>query len=475
MADNLAIASATTADILGLHDFLSKPEVAPDMVKTYGIGLTMVYMLMYGFDGRDIPVAQESYEAHAENFFHRVITVGSSVSVGATPGASASFTLDSGDIDSYGYYYPRKNFSVHLGNSRDGYIMCRIDSVTSTGGHTPTVTIVISPNDITKTISATFLYVGAVIPIGAYQGAIEGSGTTPATNGYEKYTYWNQMFRESVAMGGMEAARQTWSRKDGLPFINDEFIKAGIKLDLQKEMAIMFGEETTNTAITELSADAVHYNRVRTTKGLWTHANEYGYPVNYNDVDGFGLSKFNVMSEYLITKGITSKYVAILCGDKFYNKVEDGLLGQIQGSAGGLGSLFTPEAGNGDKNLEVGFRHVKKANQFFCFIQLPIMSNDYYMGNASTWMRENALAIPMEKVMDAQTKLVVPNVSLMHVQNGAINRKDVFGIYGGLSGAEAALRTPSLNSADYFSAQWLSHMGLVAREQFKYIPIKKNA
>ena len=98
--DNLAISQPTTADVMGLHDFLSKPEVASDMVKTYGIGLTFCYMLMYGFDGRDIPVAQESYETHAENFFHRVITVGSTVTVAGGAGLSASFTLDPGDVDS---------------------------------------------------------------------------------------------------------------------------------------------------------------------------------------------------------------------------------------------------------------------------------------------------------------------------------------------------------------------------------------
>ena len=56
-------------------------RIINDMVKTYGIGLTLCYMLKYGFDGRDIPVAQESYEAHAENFFHRTITVGGTVNV----------------------------------------------------------------------------------------------------------------------------------------------------------------------------------------------------------------------------------------------------------------------------------------------------------------------------------------------------------------------------------------------------------
>ncbi|MFA5715748.1 MAG: hypothetical protein WC998_08405 [Candidatus Paceibacterota bacterium] len=472
--DNQAISAATTADILGLHSFLSKPEVASDMVNTYGIGLTFTYMLMYGFAGRDIAVAQNSYETHAKNFFHRVITVGSTVNVGASPGDSASFTLDSGDIDSKGYYYPRAGFSVHLGNSRDGYIMCRIKSVTASAG--PTVTIVIEPNDVTKTISATFLYVGAVIPIGAYQGAIEGSGVAPATTGFEKFTHYCQIFRESVGYGGMEAARQRWSGNSGLPLIHDDFIEANIKLDLQKEMAIMFGEETTNTDIKELSvSNNGAYNQVYTTKGLWTHANEYGYPVNYNDVDGFTLSKFNTIAEYLITKGITSKYVGILHGDKFYNKIEDGMLGQIQGAAGGLNSLFTPEAGSGDKNLEIGFRHIKKAQTYFVFVQLPIMCNDYYMGNSATWMRENALAIPMEKVTDAQTHLIVPNVSLMHVQLGEVNRKDLFAIYGGLTGAERALNTPSLSSNDYFSAQWFHHGGLIAREQFKYVPIAKNA
>ena len=474
--DNLALAQATTEDIMGLHDLLSKPEVAQDMVLTYGIGLTFVYMLMYGFEGRDIPVAQEVYYAWAENFFHRTITVGSTVNVGGGAGEVATFTLDPGDIDSHGYFYPRSGFSVHLGNSRDGYIMCRIMGAPVVTGGGSIVTVTIQPNDITKTISATYLYEGAVIPIGAYQGAIEAQGIQPASNGYEEYTYWTQIFREAVGMGGMEAARQTWSRKDGLPFINDEFIKAGVKLDLQKEMAIMFGEETTNTALVETSVSGNgKTNQINTTKGLWTHANQYGYPINYNDVDGFGLSKFNIASEYLVTKGVTSKYVGVLCGDQFYNKVEDGMLGQIQGSAGGLNALFTPEAGNGDKNLEIGFRHIKKANQFFVFIQLPIMCNDYYMGNSSTWMRENALMIPMEKVTDAQTHLVVPNVSLMHVALGDINRKDLFAIYGGLTGAEKALKVPSLSSQDYFSAQWCHHGGLIAREQWKYIPILKNA
>jgi len=468
--DNLAISQPTTADVLSLHSFLSKPEVASDMAKTYGIDLTLCYMLKYGFEGRDIPVAQESYEAHAENFFHRTITVGSTVNVG-TAGTSASFTLNTGDVDTKGYSYLRKGFSVHLGNSRDGYMMCHIDSVSS--DNPPLITI--SPNNVANAITATWLYVGAVIPIGAYQGAIEGTGIAPASNGYERFTYWNQMFREAVGFGGMELARQTWSRKDGIPFVNDEFIKAEMKLDLQKEMAIMFGEETTNTAIVETSSSGNgQTNQVHTTKGLWNHGLDYGFPINYNDTDGFTMSKFNTMSEYIITKGITSKYVGILCGDQFYNKIEDGLVGQIQGAAGGLNSLFTPEAGNGDKNLEIGFRHVKKANQYFCFIQSPIMCNSFYMGNDATWMRQNALAIPMEKVMDAQTHLIVPNVSLMHVQLGNVNRENVFAPLGGMTGAERPLNAVPLSSNDYFSAQWFSHMGIIAREQFKYVPIKKN-
>lgn len=469
--DNLAVANATTASIISANElFTIYPEILPDLYYNYGEGMKVFDILRYAMKGREELISAETYTAHEQNYPYRTVTMHTCV-VGGAPGASATFTLDASDLDSSNRYFIREQDTLLLGTTITGFVPAIVTDVAPSGA---TVTVTIYPQNILDTLSATYVYDGAEVPITGNAWAVETGATQPTHVGFNELTYFAQIMKAAIKFGGMELARKKWAAYDGNRFFNDEIARVELhELDAWCEMAMLVGYETTNTAVVQASSIDSANNRVRTNKGIWQLGGTYGKDVTYTGVGSFAITDFDSVAQYFETKGITNTSVLFTMGGDLMRRIENSAVGYITGTSGGLNWLFTPEAGGGDKNLEVGFSHIKKAGITFLLHSNPVFNNQYYLGKK---FNEAGLMFPINYVKDGKTGLDIPNLSIKYCGLRTYNRKRIVGMIPGMDGyMQQAFKLPTISTIDGNSVNWLTHVSFPYVEAWKTVRVYRTS
>ena len=482
--DNLAIAKATTYSIRSLHDFHFKKSVMNKLYKSYGDGFQMLDILRslnYWY-----PIKNETLTAEEENRDTRTITIGASnVSVGGSPGATASFELHADDLDSENNYYPRVNFFVLCGSTVDGFVQARINSLTSDGASpTETITVVIEPVRVTDTLSSTYIAAGKVLAIMDSAFAVETTQPEPTSVGYSERTFYAQILKESIKFGGMELAKQKWVEVEGIGFFNKEFARVEFKLDRQEELALLMGQPNTNS-LTQTSSMSSSSVPVYKNKGVYTWIDELGGEINYAGTTGIAIDDLDEASEYLQSQGITSDIVIVLCGAGYMRRVENGALIQVgnpAGESGGGGSLpdafldkIDTRGGKPGLELNIGFRTIKKGGLLFVFHTLPAFSDPMGLGADAYMLNDIGIMFPISKVKDRKSGISIPNLSARYIANGGYSRKRVVGKLGGMDGFMQGMGFPIISEIDGNSTHWLSHVMFPFLEAYKGVLHKRNS
>lgn len=481
--DNLAIAKATAMDIRSLHSFHFKKSVVQKLYKSYGAGFNMLDILRSL--GRYSQVSNEILTAEEEAYDHRTITVGSSgVSVGGSAGATASFQLDADDLDSEDNYYPREKFNVLFGSTANGFIQALITDITVTGGGT-TVTLTVTPTDTTKTISATYLYAGVEISIGASAFAAEMSQPDATSVGYFERTFHAQLMKETIGFGGMELAKQKWVEVEGIGYFNKELSRAEFALDRQLETTMIMGQMNTNS-ITQTSDISGSSNTVYMNKGIWTWIDELGGAINYTNSASIGIDDFDEAADYFETQGITNDIVLVLCGGDYLRRVENTCVeyfsnpGGASTQGGGLSDIFidkiSASGGEPGLDLNIGFRTIKKGGILFVFHKLPIFTNPYLFGIGDYLLNDAAIMCPVTYVKERKSGLTVPNLEARYVGLGSYSRERIVGTIGGMDGfATQHFGNPIISQIDGNFTYWLSHCMFPFYEAYKGILHKRSS
>jgi hypothetical protein len=472
--DNKAVANATTASIISANElFTIYPEILPDLYYNYGEGMKVFDILRYAMKGREELISSETYTAHEQNYPYRTVTMHTCV-VAQAGGAAATFTLDASDLDTSNRYFIRKYDTLLLGDVTTGLIGAWVENVVAVGA---TVTVTIRPQNINDILSATYVYDGAVCPITGNAWAVETDSNTPTHVGFNELTYFAQIMKASIKFGGMELARKKWAAYDGNRFFNDEIARVELhELDAWCEMAMLVGQETTNTAITQASSVDSATNRVRTNKGIWQLGGTYGKDVTFTGAGSFAITDFDAVAQYFETKGITNTSVLFTMGGDLMRRIEASAVGYITGTSGGLNWLFTPDAGGGDKNLEVGFSHIKKAGITFLLHSNPIFNNSYYLGAKTLLFKDAGLMFPINYVKDGKTGLDIPNLSIKYCGLRTYNRKRVVGMFPGMDGyMQQAFKLPTISTIDANTVNWLTHVSFPYVEAWKTVRVYRTS
>jgi hypothetical protein len=286
-----------------------------------------------------------------------------------------------------------------------------------------------------------------------------------------------QLMKAAIKFGGMELAKKKWVAYEGVGFFNDEIAEVELlELDAWCEMAMLMGQKTTNTAIVETSSVDSASNYVYTNEGIWQWIGEKGKDVTYTNSGSFAITDLNQVAQYFETKGITNANVLFTMGGDLYRRIEDSSVSYITGTAGGLNWLFTPEAGNGDKDLEVGFRHIKKAGLTFILHSNSILNNPYYLGNTTLLLKDAGVMFPVDYVKDGKTGLDIPNLSIKYCGNSTYNRKRVVGRIGGMDGfMQQQFGLPIISTIDANSVHWLTHVSFPFVEAWRGVRVYRSS
>jgi len=470
--DNLAIANATTEGIRSLHSFQFKPSVFQTLYKTYGNGY-MALDFLRAIKGRKFMVSNETLTHEEENYTHRTITVGSSVTLSGVAGGSAIFTLDANDLDSENNYYPREGFTVQFGDTVNGFIQAYIDDITAVGA---TVTLTVYPYDSTKTITSTFCAAGKEIPIGDGAFGLETDQPTATSVGSEERTHYAQIFKETIKFGGMELAKQKWVSPDGMGLWNEEMSRGEFLLDLQEEFSLIFGQVNTNTSLIKgTSSVDGGTTTIYKNKGIWTWIDELGYDLTYTNAASFTIDDLDTAAEYFESKGLNNDVVFFPMGGGLYTRLENSGVDFVRGTAGGLNVNFTPN-GVGGMMLNVGFDTIKKRGITFVPYNLPIFSNPNLFGISDSLLNDAGMMFPIGNVKDAKSGMIIPNLYEGYVGLGAYSRERVVATVGGMDDfAKQMFNYPVISSVDANSTYWMSHKMFPFMEAYKGILVKRSA
>lgn len=462
-----AIANPTTANILSSEELAAiMPEHVAELWLSYGNGLTFIDTLTYGFADRSELVSAETWQAHVENFPSKNMTVGANVSAAGGTGQTASFSLAASDLTLIGgtyYYYPRVDQVCWVG-TKGAIKQCHIRSISQA---TSTVTITIQPSDISYQITAGDIAIGTIITLGAVVKSIESGPTTATKPGYDTYNYYAQVVKEADGWGGMELARKHWHLVDGKYLWDRSILQKEWKLKAGMNASAFLGEQVTNTGITNVSVVDSSNIQVNSTIGLWTWADLKGFDVTYNGTTGFTPTDLDAEGEYYRSIGETASQILKVCGNGYYVSVENGCKDYITGASGALNDLFTPSAGNGDKDLTIGFKSIKKNGFTYVLQEDHTFNNPNLLKNL---MYNNCMSIPMSTVRDAKNGNWFPNVSIKYVGNSTYNRKMIIGRIAGMAGFQNQnFQTPIISTGDSESVNWMTHYGFEVRTPFSLV------
>ena len=466
-----AMAHNNTEYVRSLHDFAFKPEVVRKLYSMYGSGFMLMDEIRNAA-GREVVVSAEEATTQIEDFFVNTITTYGSSTGGATAGAVGYIVLASTSLDADYNYYAREHFSVYTGNAENGFVECRMGTPVVTNGGA-TVTIPITPYDVTKTIGT--IATGTELMIGASAFANETHQPAGTSSGLYEHTFEAQLFKETKGFGGAEMAMQKWVYVEGIGLYNQEFTRGEYLLDQQIEAAYLMGQPNTNS-VTQVSAVDGKALKVRKIKGIWPTIDELGGDLTWNTSGGFPTTKFASITDYMMSQGIATDVVQLFLGLNLFRQMEEDLVDWTKDNSIGATDYTKTLAdrlfdGRTDRVLDYGFNMFKKDGILYVMKDLAAFNNPKQFGVAGYNLKGSGFVIPMGTVKDKKTGFNIPNLQARYVGLGEFSRKRVVRVLDGMSG----FKNTAVNDIDANNTYWLSHLMLIFEEANKCMLIKQIA
>ncbi len=470
--DNMPIAHYTSADLATtLEVFANKPQVYPELRKSFGQGI-LTFDIISILKGSDKFIASESFDVHEEMPPFRTMKIGNTVTGGAATGNLITFNLDAdSDIDTYHHAYPRVGQSFWAG-SPSKMIEFTIMSVTLESSNA-TITAYMKDSAGTALTPVALIRTGMVLPLAPAVNAGQGTeGTTPTHTGYQKFTYYTEILKDALGFENAEFAREKYVEYEGIGLYNHEIARMDMNLDAAMEAKIMFGTKTTNVAVVQTSLATSASVLVPGTQGIWDWIGERGYDIEFTDATDFTVEHFYKLAEYGESVGLPAGEWLFDSGGDLLRRVEKSCKSYITNATGSLNELFTPDAGGGQKNLSVGFKHIMIGGQTIILKPNYIMNNPYLFGISTLGMKDAAAVYPLGNVREGKTGELIPNLSLIYRGLGAYkDRKRAIAPFLGMGSPKGAIGGPIVLTGDISKVHSLVDFGNVFLEAWRGVRV----
>lgn len=458
-------------NLVGLQDFF-EPEVAVDVVRRFGGGVTLT-LLINSMD-RWLPVSRESWRRFEEGQYHRPFKLASNSSAGGSAGAAVDLVLSSDDVTDDGQYYPRRGFHVGfpVGNDIE---LCIIENITRTGSTGSfVVTLNVKPFDATVTLPA--LTAGTELSILSHAKAAGTDQPDPSRMTYVTRDYQLQILGETIAADGTTITDQTWAKRfdDGAMVMNiwnPEFARAELLLDQYIDGFCFMGALNSNSIVQ--TADNMNSqnsnkglgNTIYTSKGLFNWNTELGGQVTYTD-GSWALTDLDAVEDYMRSQGINTGTIMHLVGATLKRQIDTAAVSKIASVTGG--DLFTGVVnqyfgGSKSMSLSLGFDVVKNTSYTHVFQVIDTFDNPWFMGAGGYNTSKRGIAFPISDVpvMDeTRTRVMLPNINLRYKELSGYSRRREMWLNG--AAGRGMYLTDYIGQTDALDAYWRSHVGLEA-------------
>jgi len=464
---------ATTAEV-----FRNTPQVLPGLRKSFGQGI-LTFDMVSSYKGSEQFIAAPTFTANEELPPFRTMTIGTTISGGASTAAAISFDLDvTSDVSATPnfWYYPRKGQSFWVGASAQLVEMV-IHSVTALG-NVNGATIVAYVKDSTAVSAATTPagtwhpdeYIRAGLTFALSPATSHGQGTaqtTPTTQMYQAFTYYMQVLKDAKGYENAEFARAKYDEYEGIGLYNHDIAAMDTNLDASMELAMLFGNKTTNAALVDVSLATGLGVTVPGTQGMWDWIGERGYDLTFTDATDLTIDHFYLISEFAESVGLGAADWILDAGGTLLRRVEKSAISYITNATGSLSQMFTPDAGGGLKDLQVGFRSISiNAGGTKIFLKPNWLMNNPLLAPPN--MKDAAFLYPMADTRDGKSGERVPNMELVYRGLGEFkDRKRMIAPFIGMGGPKGMIGGPVVLEGDVTKLNALVDFGFVFRDAWK--------
>lgn len=445
-AGTYPVSGIYTENIMSLHDVF-KPQHIPTLFSRFEEQYMPTFSFLRGL-GREMPVANDTWYAHEENWYNRVILTTGSV---ADPGAgnAATLTLASSDHDSKGNSFPRVGDIVSIPGT---YVQARIMSKDTS---TPSAhTITIKPIRAADNIGA--ISSGTTISITNYAKAAGMGQPAGTVVGTTKRTFQAQIFAETIGAEGSQLVNERWykvtdNNKNVVGWYSPGYMRGEYFMALRMDGAFWWGVESDNWTETTHTGST---NDGKTTKGVFPWVKELGKQLTYTS-GSFGITDLREVGLYLKSQGVTSGVVILFVGTKFHHELEDATKDYVDGN----GTDFTRVEktvfkGNRELSLSMNITVITIGGITFIIKPMDAWSNPTTFGATGYDLDEYALWMPLSKYKDPESGKLTNNIEYRYRAMGNYSRRyetwRVAGAGGGLYVSEI----------DEENTYFRSHMGL---------------
>ena len=460
--------AAYVQNLVGLTDFF-EPEVAMDVVRRFGGGVTLT-ILINSMD-RWMPVSRESWTRFEEGQYHRPFKVNQTTAAGSA-GAAVNMVLQASEVDANGQYYPRRGFivGVQVGQEIE---LCIIQNITVSGS---TVTLSVQP--LNSGVTLPQLAAGTELSILSHAKAAGTDQPDPSRMNYVDRDYQLQIIAETISADGTTITDQTWAKRfdDGsmvMNIWNPEFARTELLMDQYIDGMAFLGR-INNNSITQTAnninsgspaSTAGIGNTIHTSKGIFTWNRELGGEVEYT-TGSWALADLDEVEDYMRSQGINTGTIMHLVGASLKRQIDAAAQGRINSSSGGelqLGVVNQYFGGSKSLSLSLGWDVIKNTSFTHVFQVIDTFDNPWFMGAGGYNMSSRGLAFPISDVPaldETRTKIMLPNISLRYKElNGYSRRREMW--LNGAAGRGMYL-TDYIGQTDNLNAYWRSHVGLEA-------------
>lgn len=454
-------------NLVGLQDFF-EPEVAADVVRRFGGGVTLT-LLINSMD-RWMPVSRDTWKRFEEGQYHRPFKVNANTTAAASPGDAIDLVLSAADVDANDQYYPRRGFIVGVPVGQET-MMCIIDNITAAGS---TITLSLKPFDATVTIP--ILAAGTELSILSHAKAAGTSQPDPSRMTYVDRDYNTQIIAEDIQSDGSTITDQTWAKKfdDGAQIMNiwnPEFARTELLMDMYQDGMAFLGQVNSNS-ITQTannmnsnSSTAGIGNTIKTSKGMFTWNRELGGEVEYTD-GSWALTDLDDVEDYMRSQGINTGTIMHLVGSQLKRQIDTAGQAKLASVNGGdlmAGVVNQYFGGSKSLSISLGFDVIKNTSYTHVFQVIDTFDNPWFMGAGGYTMTKRGLAFPISEVStltEERTKIMLPNISMRYKALGAYSRRREMWM-NGAAGRGEYLQTYT-GEVDALRADWRAEVGLEA-------------
>lgn len=451
------------------YSFEFPPQVWQTWYKRYGKGLGFFDFLT--ITGQTVNLKGNSIRAFEDYAQIRPIQVNASgISQQASAGDAITFYLHADEYEATtNRTYLRVGDTIIIPALYSEGSNVPTEYYVSAVGATSSATCTATPLNDEAQLVATGVPGSAYLMVGATRYARGvGQPSGRAQGGYYR-DFYTGISKETFSIEGGQIAQESYRAltKGGGPGLwSRALLEAEFSLNDQLDKAIFLSSENDNS-LTQSTPDSIS-NSIRSTKGIWNHADSLAQALNWSIQ--FAISDLETVQELQRAQGVVETDCVFGMGPKLARQVEN------------MGLEFVKDYSSTDlaKLGEIGFSMKSFLKLGINFHMREFMSfsnqNTYgvdadYFGNAGLIFPMGEVTVKSDQFIGGEGgKIVLPNVALGYLNNDNENRSRIIKFVAGMNG----IGLPAVDQYDRVNGYMLTEYAVIANQVNQWVVVKKT-